>query len=184
MEEVVERPLHRNLFRQVSHETRLTPSVPSDSEESDYENEHYERSLPRVVGVLIKKDCEVKTNGRSVTVQPEEVTTDGGTSQNENKNTSSSPKSETEKAVTIAAHGADQDYTQEEDIPATFHENDFQDDMDVSVVGQKTESPITTHQTEIEEFKQEGEKHDHQTLSVGKLTGKEIRASKVKNISH
>jgi hypothetical protein len=184
MEEVVERPVYRNLFRQASHETRLSPTVPSDSEESDNENEHHQRPLPRIVGVLVKKDIEVKTKGQSVSVQPEEVTADGGTSQNENKNVSSSPKSETEKAVTIAGHGADQGYTQEEDRPATFHENDLQDDMDVSVVGQKTESPITTHQTEIEEFKQEDEKHDHQTESVGTLKGKEIRACKVKNISH
>jgi hypothetical protein len=184
MEEQVERPVCRNLFRQASHETRLSPTVPSDSEDSDYENECHENSLPRVVGVLVKKNSEVKTKGQSVAAEPEEVTIDGGTSQNENRNKSSSPNSETGRAVTIAEHGADQGYTQEQDRPATFHENDFQDDIDIPVVGQKTESPITTHQNETEEFKQEDEKHDHQTESVGTLKGKEIPASKVKNISH
>jgi len=184
MEEEVERPVCRTLFRQASHETRLSPNVPSDPEDSEYENEYDEQSLPRVVDVLVKKDSEVKTKEQSVAVEPEEVTTDGGTSQNENKNNSISSKSETEEAVTIAEHGVDEGYSQEQDRPATFHENDFQDDMEVSVVGQETERPITTHQTETEEFKQEDETHDHQKESVGTLKGKEIHASKVKYINH
>jgi hypothetical protein len=184
MEEEVERPVYRTLFRQASHETRLSPTVPSDPEDSEYENEHYEHPLPRVVDVLVKKDSEVKTKGQSVAVEPEKFTIDGGTSQNENKNNSISSKSETGEAVTIAEHVVDLAYTQEQDRPATFHENDFQDDMDVSVVGQETERPITTHQTTTEEFKQEDETREHQKESVGTLTGKEVHASKVKYINH
>lgn len=190
MEEEVERPVSRNLFRQASHETRLTPTVPSDPEDSEYENEVYDHSLPRVVDVLFKKGSEVKTKGQSVAAEPEEVTTDGGTSQDGNKNNSSSCKSEAGEAVTIAEHGVDRGYTQEQDSPATLHENDFQDDMDVPVVGQEPQfgqepqRPITTHQTVTEEFKQEDETHDHQKESVGTLKGKEVHASKVKCFNH
>jgi hypothetical protein len=183
MEEEVERPVCRNLFRQASHETRLSPTVPSDPEDSEYEHEHYEHSLPRIVGMIVKKDSEVKTKGQSVAVEPEAVTTDGGTSQNENKNNSSSSKNETGEVVTVAEHGVDQGYTQEQERPATVYDNDFQDDMDVSVVGQETERPITTHQTITEEFKEEDETHNHQKESVGTLTGKEVHASKVKYIN-
>jgi hypothetical protein len=183
MEEEVERPVFRNLFRQASHETRLSPTVPSDPEDSEYENEYYEHSLPRVVGVIVKKDSEVKTEGQSVVVEPEEVTIDGGASQNENDNNSSSSESEPEEEVTIAEQGVDQGYTQEQDRPPTSHENDFQDDMDVTVVSQETEEPITTHQTTTEEFKQEGETHNHQKESVGTLKGKEVHANKVKYIN-
>jgi len=184
MEDEVERPVYRNLFRQASHETRLSPTVPSDPEDSDYENEPHEHSLPRIVGVIVKKGSEVKTKGPSVAVEPKAVTTDGGTSQNENKNNWSSSRSETGEAVTIAEHGVDQGYTQEQDRPATFHENDFQDCMDVSVVGQETERPITTHQNITEEFKKEDETHNDQNESVGTLKGKEVRANKVKYINH
>jgi hypothetical protein len=180
MEEEVERPVCKTLFRQASHETRLSPTVPSDPEECDGENENPGQTLPRVVDVLVKKDSEVKTKEQSVAVEPQEVTADGGTSQNENENKPSSSKSETGEAVTIAQHCVDQGYTQEQDRPASFYENDFQNEMDFSVVGQKTERPVTTHQTESEEFKQEDEAYDHQTESVGMLKGKEIRASKVK----
>jgi hypothetical protein len=184
MEEEVERPVSRNLFRQASHETRLSPTVPSDPEDSEYENEYYEHSLPRVVDVLFKKDSQVKTKGQSVAVEPEEVTIDGGTSQGENKNNPSSSKSEAAEAVTIAEHDVDQGSTQEQDRPTSFYENDFQDDMDVPVVGQETERPTTTHQTVTEEFKQEDVTHDHQKESVGTLTGKEVQASKAKYINH
>jgi len=174
MEEEVERPVCRNLFRQASHETRLSPTLPSDPEDSDYENENHKHPLPRVVGVLYKKDSEVKTKGQSIAVEPEEVTIHDGTSQNESKNNSSSSESETEEAVTIAEHGVDQGYTQEQYRPATFHENDLQDDMGVSVVRQETEGPITTHQTITEESKQEDETHNHPKESVGTLKGKEV----------
>jgi len=78
----------------------------------------------------------------------------------------------------MAEHGVDEGYSQEQDRPATFHENDFQDDMEVSVVGQEAERPITTHQTETEEFKQEDETHDHQKESVGTLKGRAAVRSK------
>jgi len=184
MEVEVERPVSRNLFRQASHETRLSPTVPSDPEDSEYENECYEHSLPRIVGVLVKKDSEVKTKGQSVAVEPQEVTTNGGTSQNEIKNTSSPCRSEAGEAVTVAEHGVDQRYTQGQDRPASFYENDLQDDMDVPVVGQEPDRPIATHQTVTEEFKQEDETRDHQTESVGTLKGKKVHASKVKYINH
>ena len=180
MEEEVERPVCRNLFRQASHETRLSPTVPSDPEDSEYENEYYEPLLPRVVDVLLKRDIEVKTKGESVAVEPKEVTIDGGTSQNENRNNSSSSKSETGEAVTTAEHVVDLGHAQEQDRPATFHENDFQDYMDVSVVGQETERPIATHQNKTEEVKQEDETHNHQKETVGTLKGKEVYASKGK----
>lgn len=184
MEVEVERPVSRNLFRQASHEMRLSPIVPSDPEDSEYENEYYEHSLPRIVDVLVKKDSEVKTKGQSVAVEPEEVTTDGGASQNENTNISSSCKSEAGEAVTITEHGVDQGNSQEQGRPATFYDNDFQDDMDVPVFDQEPEKPITTHQTVTEEFKQEDETHDHQIESVGTLKGKKVHASKVKFINH
>jgi hypothetical protein len=184
MEEEVERPVSRSLFRQASHETRLSPTVPSDPEDSEYENDCDEESLPRVVDVLVKKDSGVKTKEQSVAVEPEEVTIDGDTSQNENKNNSTSSTSKTEEAVTIAEHDVDEGYSQEQDRPATFHENDFKDYTEVSEVGQETEIPITTHQTESEDFKQEDETRDYQTESVGTLKGKEIHASKVKYINH
>jgi len=184
MEVEVERPVSRTLFRQASHETRLSPSIPSDPEESEYENEYYEHYLPRVVDVLVKKDSEVNTKGQCIAVEPEEVTTDGGTSQNENKNNSSSCKSEAGEAVTTAEHGVDQGYTQERDRPATFYDNDLQDDMDVPVVVQEPERPITTHQIVTEEFRQEDETRDHQKESVGTLKGKEVHANEVNYINH
>lgn len=180
MAEEVERPVCRKLFRQASHETRLSPTVPSDSEDSDHENENYEHSLPRIVGVIFKKRSEVKSQRESVAVEPEEVTIDGGTSQDENKHNSSSSESEAEESVTIAEHGVEQGYMQEQDRPATFYENDFPDDMDVSVVSQETQRPITTLQTVTEDFKQEDETHGHQIESVGTLKGKKVGASKVK----
>nr|CAD7453020.1 unnamed protein product [Timema tahoe] len=47
MGEVVEHPVCRTLFRQSSLETRLTPSLPSDSDDS-------EDDLPRIVDVIVK----------------------------------------------------------------------------------------------------------------------------------
>jgi hypothetical protein len=184
MEEEVERPLCRTLFRQASHETRLSPTVPSDPEECESENDLRDHSLPRVVDVIIKKDSEVKTRGQSVAVEPEEDTIDGGASQNDNQNEWSLSKHETGKADTVGEHGVDQGYTQEKDRPTTFHEHDFQDERDVPVVGQKTERPIKTLEVETEKFKQDDETQDHPTQSVGTLKGKEICANKARNVNH
>jgi hypothetical protein len=184
MEGEVERPVSRTLFRQASHETRLSPTVPSDPEDCECEHDFREHSLPRVVNVLVKKDSEAKTREQSVAVEPEEATVDGGTSQDGDKNESSASKHETGKADTIGEHGVNHGHTQEMDRPVTFYENDFQDEMDVSVVGQKTERPITTRTVETEIFKQDDETHDLQKETVGTLKGKEIYVNKVQSINH
>jgi hypothetical protein len=181
MEDDVERPLCRTLFRQASHETRLSPTVPSDPEECESENDTYGHPLPRVVDVLVKKQGEVKTRGQFIAKEPQEVITDRSTSQTNNENELSPPRHETGKSDTPEEHGVDHGYTQEKETPTTFQEKEFQDETDVSVFDQKTERPITTQEVESERSKQDDKRRDNETESVGTLKGKTIRANKCQN---
>jgi hypothetical protein len=167
MEEEVERPVCRTLFRQASHETRLDPTIPSDSEDED--DLH---SRPRVVDVLVKQESSVKTTDQSTTAESKKNVTSENTSPTDKENKSSSSKSSTGKSDPTREHRVHQRCTQEKDRPATFHENELRKDVNISVTGEGRERPTTIGSVEIERFKQGDTTYDHQIESVGTLKGK------------
>jgi hypothetical protein len=168
MEEEVERPVCRTLFRQASHETRLDPTVPSDPEDSECEDDSY--SVPRVVDVLVKPESAVNTGGQSTAVEPTHIIRNEGASPTD-KNESNTSKNETEKLDRTGEHRVDQRYMQK-DRPATYHESELQEQTYASVVGQKKERPTTISHVETETYEEGRTIHDNQTESVGTLKGK------------
>jgi hypothetical protein len=160
MEEEVERPVCRTLFRQASQEIRLDPTVPSDPEDSEGEDDSY--SVPRVVNVLIKPESAVHT-----AVEPKHIVRNEGASPTDNKNESSTSKNENEKSDKTGECKVEQRYR-----PATYHENELQEHTYASVVGQKKERPTTISHVDTGTYEEGGTMHDHQTQSVGSLKGK------------
>lgn len=169
MDEEVERPVCRTLFRQASHETRLDPTVPSDSDDSENEDDLY--SKPRVVDVLVKEGSVVKTPDQSTIAESKVVRKEHATSPTENKNESNDSESVTEKSDKTSDLRANQRCIQEKDKPTTNHEYEVIKEANVSVIGQDKERP-TTHNAETEIYKQEDTMHDHQMESIGTLKGK------------
>jgi hypothetical protein len=167
MEEEVERPVCRTLFRQASHETRLDPIVPSDSDDSECEEDSY--SVPRVVDALVKRECAVNTGGQSTAVEPKEIVRNEDTSPTDNNNESGTSKNELEKPERTGEHIQ---RSMERNRPATYHESELQEEMYASVVGQKKDRPTTISHVESGRYEQGETVHDHQPESVGTLKGK------------
>jgi hypothetical protein len=169
MEEEVERPVCRTLFRQASHETRLDPTVPSDSEDSECEEDSY--SVPRVVHVLVKPDSAVNTGAQSTAVEPTQIVRNEDTSPTVNKNESDTSENETEKSERTGEDRLDQRYMQG-GRPATYHESELREQTYASVVAGKKERPTTISHVENERYEHGEAVHDHQPESVGTLKGK------------
>jgi hypothetical protein len=172
MEEEVERPVCRTLFRQASEEVRLDPADPSDSEDSEYEDDVH--SKPRVIEVLVKTESAVKTKDQSTLVEPNE----GAISPTNNDNESSTSETETGQLNVTRDHEVDQRRTQEKNRSATFHETELQEQVNISVVEQERQRPETTDQVKTERCKQDDTTHNHQIDSVGTLKGKKRYTNK------
>jgi hypothetical protein len=177
MEEEVERPVCRALFRQASHETRLNPTAPSDSDDSEYEDNLC--SGPRIVDVLVKQGSAVKTPDQPTTVTSKENVTDGdATSPTDNENESGASKNDTRKSDRIGYLRVDHRGTQEKDRPATVHESELRKEVNIPVIAQDKERPTTIHNVETERYKQDDKTHDDQMESVGALKGKIHKGAK------
>jgi hypothetical protein len=179
MEEEVERPVCRTLFRQASHETRLDPTVPSDSEDSECEEDSY--SVPRVVDVLVKPESAVNTEGQFTAVEPTQIVRNEDASPTDNKNESDTSKNETGKSERTGEHRMDQRYMQG-GRPATYHESELKERTYASVVAQKKGRPTTISHVENERYEHGQTVHDHQPESVGTLKGKYTQTSVKTNL--
>jgi hypothetical protein len=179
MEEEVERPICRTLFRQASHETRLDPTIPTDSDDSEHEDDLC--SAPRVVDVLVKQGTAVQTDQSTIAESKKNVADGDATSPTDNENVSSTSESDTGKSDRTGDLRVDQRCTQEKDRPATFHENELRKDVNVSAIGQGKERPATMHNVETVRYKQDDTTHDHHIESVGTLKGK-IHKQELKSV--